>query len=106
MTITLEPTAIGIAVSIAAVVIWSYLLLRSAAKYGHEQRRLWFAMPVGGLIASVGTLASAWAGYASVHGIVFDPVAISFIASMGRGALLMGGIVAIFYYQPGPRAKR
>lgn len=94
----------AIAVSGISVFVWSVLMIRMVwfFRHHHERRPFILAMPVVGLVASIGTLASA-IGYAVSAGVLDIAVsrdAISLIASMGRGGLLMGGVMALAYYRP------
>lgn len=90
----------GIVIAAAAVVLWAVLLIAMLRReVRHEERRpMMLTMPVVGLIASVGALASAIAGEALLAGREVEYLeALTVIASMGRGALLMGGITALIY---------
>lgn len=93
---------IAIGLSVVAVIVWGILCLRSIRDRRHAAK----VMAITGLFASIGTLASAL-GFAIQRGVLtvqIDPDAISLVASMGRGALLMGGIIALVYFSP--KAKR
>lgn len=96
--------AAAAAVSLGAIVVWAWLLLRIVVCNRHhtERRPVQLTMPIVGLIASAGTLFSV-IGFAKQLGyidIAMSNEAISLIASMGRGALLMGGIIALVAYHP------
>ena len=95
---------LALAISALAATIWLVLLVRMvwAMKHGQERRPYILAMPMVGLLASVGTLASAigFGIQAGVLDIQFSSQALTLLASMGRGALLMGGVIAFGYYHP------
>lgn len=98
----------GLLISGVASILWLILLERVVALLGaHVERRPFIlAMPIVGLLASVGSLASA-VGFGMQTGILdisISPTVLSVVASMGRGALLMGGVIALFYYHP-PRRE-
>jgi len=95
---------LALAVSVIAATIWVVLLVRMvlAMKLGRERRPYILAMPMVGLLASIGTLASA-IGFGIQTGVLEVDIsgeALTLVASMGRGALLMGGVVALGYYHP------
>ena len=87
----------------SAVIIWAAVFARSVRAYRRgNERRHWVVMPTTALLASLGTLASA-IGYAMQRGVVVidvNPEVLSMVASMGRGALLMAGIIVLAYYAP------
>lgn len=94
----------AIFVSAGAIIAWLWLLVKMAiCNHRRDERRpAQLAMPFVGLVASIGTLSSAL-GFAKQLGYIdigISNEAISLIASMGRGALLMGGIIALVYYHP------
>ena len=94
----------AIMVSSVAVLIWIALLIRMAKSFGcHSERRpFMMAMPVVGLVAAVGTLASG-IGFGISSGVIdldIPKTTLTLVASMGRGALLMGGAIALAYYHP------
>lgn len=88
-----------------AVAAWTLLLARSVWAYrmAAERRWAWLVMPLVGLLASLGTLAAAF-GFAASRGIIgplwLDPTTLSFISSIGRGALAAGGLIALLMYRP------
>jgi len=91
-------------ISAASVVAWSVLTVRILSSFrAHVEKRPYIlSMPAVGLLASLGTLASAL-GFALQRHLIevpISPEALSITASMGRGALLMGGVVALAYYHP------
>lgn len=100
---------IGLSVSSAAVAVWVIVVVRSIQAYhrGVEHRREFVIMAFSALIIAIGTLASA-IGFAAARGLlpmVLDPDLVSMIASMGRGALLMAGLIVATHYRP-PERKR
>jgi hypothetical protein len=94
---------LALATGLAAVVLWTLLLIRVALAVvrGKERRMHLLSMPIVGVIASMGTFASALA-YASGHGfdIGLDAQLLTLLASMGRGGLGMGALLALGYYHP------
>ena len=99
-----DEVRLALASSAIAVTIWLVLLVRMvlAMKRGRERRPYILAMPMVGLLASIGTLASA-IGIGIQTGVLEVDIsreALTLVASMGRGALLMGGVVALTYYHP------
>jgi hypothetical protein len=92
----------AIAVSVLSVAAWLWLLIRSFKGYQRhvERRPMWLAMPIVGVIASFGTLASALGYWAALEPSVELPSdVLTLVASMGRGALLMAAIVSLAYYR-------
>ena len=82
-----------------AVLIWAVVLIRSLIAYRvhAERRRPGLVMPIAALVTAIGTLASATA-LATSRGTIslgIDPNTFSLIASMGRGALLMAGLIVL-----------
>ena len=104
MTDPFWPVMGAISISVASIATWCVLLfriLRSLARR-HEDRVFVMAMPIVGLLASVGTLASA-IGFGVASGaldLAIPTEALTLIASMGRGGLLMGGVIALAFYRP------
>ena len=99
-----DEVRLALVISVIAATIWLVLLVRMvlAMKRGRERRPYILAMPMVGLLASIGTLASA-IGFGIQTGVLDFQIssdALSLVASMGRGALLMGGVVALGYYHP------
>jgi hypothetical protein len=98
---------VGMVTGTAAVVIWALVLVRSLAAFvDNVEHRATFVMMAGAaLLASVGSLASS-IGYAIQRGVIavdVPPDALSFIASLGRGALLMAGLIVATHYRPPAR---
>lgn len=94
----------AIFISTAATVAWVILTIKILLSFrSHIERRPYIlSMPAVGLLAAVGTLASAL-GFALQRQIIdipVDPQTLTVVASMGRGALLMGGVIALAYYSP------
>lgn len=89
-------------VSGAAVLVWGALMGRVVTG-SREPRVAFLAMPAVGLVASIGTFASAL-GYGMSSGLIPDGALpsdwLTFVASMGRGALLMGGLMVLLSYHP------
>jgi hypothetical protein len=99
-----DEVRLALSISALAATIWLVLLVRMvwAMKHGRERRPYILAMPMVGLLASIGTFASA-VGFAIQTGVIdlhISQEALSLVASMGRGALLMGGVIALGYYHP------
>lgn len=93
------PVYLGLVSGAAAVAIWSVVFVRSVRDWTHqEERRLaWVMMAGTALLASIGTLASS-IGYGMQSGVIYLDVPqpfFSFIASVGRGALLMAGLIVL-----------
>ena len=97
----IDPAFVGVVISALAVLAWTFLLIRTVAIYGLEKRKLWLAMPIAGLIASVGTLASAWGPFAATHALAVDVRVLQLVSGMGRGALLIAALAAWAMYHPG-----
>jgi len=102
-----DQARLALVISLASSVVWFLLLIMILRSFKqHIERRPYIlSMPLVGLIASVGTLASA-IGFAEQIGVIdfaLAPEVLTIIASMGRGALLMGGALALAYYTPGTR---
>jgi len=96
----------AIAISALSCLIWIALLIRTlrSRHQDTERRMVSLIMPFVGLVASVGTLSSAIAYAAALSPeINLGPEALTLVASMGRGALLMGGLMAFALYAPGER---
>jgi hypothetical protein len=82
----------------SAALIWAAVMLRSLVVWW-KGRRMCFdlLMPVTAFIAALGMLASA-TGSALTRGAIDLEIsrdALSLVASMGRGALLMAGLIVI-----------
>lgn len=102
----MEPTAVygAIVISGLAVLVWGILTVKMVMSVyrRHERRPFILSMPAVGLLAAVGTLASA-IGFGISSGTLhvdIPPETLTLVASMGRGALLMGGVIALAYYNP------
>jgi hypothetical protein len=107
---TVDPAAVygAIAISALSCVIWGFLGVRVGWKLQKhaEHRPYIMAMPAVGFVASLGTLASA-IGFGISSGtfeFFVSQQALTLMASMGRGALLMGGVIALAYYHPPKRS--
>lgn len=103
MTGDLTAVYLAMLVSAFSVGVWSVLMVRMVLTVAsrREQRPFILAMPVVGLTASLGTLASAVAFWSAMEPTVdFNGEILSLVASMGRGGLLMGGVIALAYYRP------
>lgn len=100
----LEAFGVALATATLSTFAWGYVLVRSISAYTHkaEHRPMWLAMPITGVLVSIGTFASA-IGFGISSGVLdfqINFAVLSLIASMGRGALLMAGIIAAAYYHP------
>jgi hypothetical protein len=97
------PILIALGTGLTAIMAWLLLLIRMAVAYlRREERRSYIMMmPVVGFLASLGGFASAL-GFALGSGwsIPIERDTITQIASMGRGALFMGGLLALGFYRP------
>ena len=88
-----------------AMLVWGIVMVRAvwAWRVGIEHRGMaWLIMPLGAFLAALGTVASA-IGFAAQRGLVIiniDPDALSLVSSMGRGALLMSGLIVLAHYRP------
>lgn len=97
----------ALAISSAAALIWLSLLVVVVGSLARkvEGRVLIVVMPLVGLLASIGTLASA-IGFGISSGVLDLAVStqsLTLVASMGRGGLLMGGVIALGFYRPESR---
>jgi hypothetical protein len=101
--------ALSIATALGAVVVWGIELVRSLNAYrtGKEERcHAWLIMPLAAFVTALGMSASALAFSASRgFNLSLDPVALSLIASMGRGALFVSGLIILTHYRPGGEHK-
>lgn len=93
----------AILISGLSVLAWAALLVKSFGGFQRHviRRPMWLAMPIVGLLASVGTLASA-IGFAYQTGLLSGEInqeLFSLVASMGRGALLMGAVISLGYFR-------
>lgn len=98
---------LALVTSSAAVLVWGVVMVRTVVAYagGIERRMTWLTMAIGATLTSVGTLASA-IGFAVQRGYLPDvvpPDVWSFLASVGRGALLMAGLIVLTHYRPPKR---
>ena len=92
-----------------ATLVWFVVVLRvlEAIARRKEHRTTYIGLIIMGLLVALGTLASAL-GSAMVRGEIvldIDRDTISLIASMGRGALLMAGVIVLTTYHPSYKAK-
>jgi len=100
---------LGLASGAAAVCIWSVVFIRTMRDWSrHEERRVTWALMAGtALLASIGTLSSA-IGYGMQSGVIFLDIPqplFSFVASVGRGALLAAGAIVLTHARP-PRVTK
>jgi hypothetical protein len=98
---------VAVATASLAALVWAVVLARSARAWGRgvEHRSSYVLMAGTAFIASVGTLASS-VGFAMQRGLLpefVSPDAMSFVASVGRGALLMAGLILVTHYRPPER---
>lgn len=92
-----------LAVSLVAVVVWVILMVREFMPHPGERRNaevlMHRIMSVIGLLTAIGYLASSiWFGgehVASLQGGTPQAFLV-FVAAIGRGALLMGGVMALY----------
>lgn len=101
----MDPVLLGLTISLSAVGAWFIVSFRMAASlyHRHERHISMVVMPFIGLLASIGMLAS------TVHtgqltgelDLMLSGTMLTFLTSMGRGALLMGGIIVLFRCHPG-----
>lgn len=99
---------LGLLSGALAVVIWSVVLARSLADWRRmaERRVTWVMMAGTAFLASVGTLSSS-IGFGIQSGVLavdLSQPALSFIASVGRGALVMAGLIVLTHARP-PKVK-
>lgn len=85
-----------------AVFLWSVLVGRCFVR--RQWRLVNLVMYIVGLLASVGSFASAWGFAMSLDGLSsfpdLDPIVVTMVASIGRGALLMGGLILLILGRP------
>ena len=92
---------LGLFLSGASVLVWSVLLGYHLVNRYRERRRVATLMYLTGVIVSVGTFASSFGFAISSGAISFGELnaqlqtIVSFVASIGRGALLMAGILLL-----------
>ena len=96
-------TAIALLSGVLAALVWVIVLVRVlvALCQGRERRATWLVMAVFATLASIGASASALAMSRGLIGVQVDPVLLSFIASVGRGALIAAGVIVLTTYRPG-----
>jgi ABC-type transport system involved in cytochrome c biogenesis permease subunit len=96
---------LAILTGLGSMLAWGLVLVREfwAVRYGVERRgSSWLIMPISAFLVSIGTLASA-IGFAILRGVItldIDPDTLSIVSSMGRGALLMAGLIVLTNYRP------
>jgi hypothetical protein len=100
---------VALASGAAAVTLWSVVFGRTLLDVRHrsERRASWVLMAATALLASLGTFASA-IGYAiqtGVLGLDWSQPALSMVASIGRGALLMAAALVLTHARP-PKESR
>jgi hypothetical protein len=99
------PTALlALVTGFGALTIWSVELVRVLVdrRNGRERRSSWLVMCLTAMVVSVGTLASAMA-IGMARGVVIlaiDPMVLSFVASIGRGALFTAGVLVLLSPRP------
>jgi hypothetical protein len=98
------PVTVGLLVGALAVVIWAIVLVRALLEWRHqEERRIsWVMMAGTAFLASVGTLSSS-IGFGIQSGVLdvnLSQPMLSFVASVGRGALVMGGLIVLTHARP------
>jgi hypothetical protein len=87
-------------VSVSSAIVWVSLFIMNIrmTKKNRRDRPLIVLMPIVGFIVSVGSLGSiAGAFYIMRYGE--SSTALAALAAIGRGALLMGGIIGFMYYR-------
>jgi hypothetical protein len=95
---------LGLATGAAAVCIWTVVFIRTLRDWrvNVERRATWVLMAGTALLASIGTLSSA-IGYGMQQGVIWLDIPqplFSFIASVGRGALLAAGAIVLTHARP------
>lgn len=88
-----------------AVLGWGVVLIRAlrARTRGVEHRgTAWLVMPLGALLAALGSMSSALGGAVITQTISLDVSveALSVVASMGRGALAASALIVLASYRP------
>ena len=100
---------IGLAVGAMAVCLWAIVFGRTLLdfRHGDERRVSWVLMSGTALMAAIGALSSS-IGYGMQTGVIVldlpQPM-FSFIASVGRGALLAAGAIVLTHRIPVRRTK-
>jgi len=94
-------TAVSSVIAAVAALTWGALLIRTVTTYAsrHFHHKVFLVMPLVGFLASVGMLSSSVAMLAVLLGYRIPTDAFAVVAGLGRGALLMGGIIAWSYYR-------
>ena len=82
---------LAMATGVAGFALWVVLLLATLKNHRHPDP---LAMALVGTLAALGALSSALA-FGPVFGFHLPGEALTFLASMGRGALLAGGIILL-----------
>lgn len=100
---------LGLATGTSAVVIWTVVFARSVIDWERkdERRVTWLLMAGTALLASIGTLASS-IGLGMQIGVIhlaINQQVFSFIANVGRGALVMAGIIVLTHSRP-PKVRK
>jgi hypothetical protein len=95
---------LGLVTGLAAVAIWTIVFVRSVLDWSRrdERRVTWLVMAGTALLAAIGTLASS-IGFGMQVGVIHLDIPqflFSFIASVGRGALLMAGLIVLTHARP------
>lgn len=92
-----------------AVGIWSIVFIRTMRDWRHqdERRAQWVMMAGTALLASIGTLSSSigFGIQAGVLDVNLSQPALSFVASLGRGALVMAGLIVLTHGRRPKAAK-
>ena len=94
----------GLIVALAGDFIWAHLLLLQR-KHRKDRRRMAFVLYLTGFIASVALTASALGAVNREFGMDFPPELFTFVASVGRGAILMTGIILLVNPQHRPEGQ-
>lgn len=84
----------GFLVALVGDFIWLHLLLVQARRY-HERRKFNYILYLTGFIASLALTASAVGALNLEFKLGMPREAFTFMASMGRGAILMTGIILL-----------
>lgn len=93
------PDILSLAAGITAVAVWAIYLGKTIHRTfaALDERRSFVAMGVVGLTAAVGALASAVYFAAKRNGFTVDENVLLLLGSMGRGALVMGGVIVLLH---------
>ena len=100
---------VGLIVGAIAVSLWLIVFARTIVdfRHGDERRVSWVLMSGTALMAAIGALSSS-IGYGMQVGVIHLDVPqpmFSFIASVGRGALLAAGAIVLTHRIPVRRTK-